>query len=410
MRIRLNIKYVALDLLLLLPITTLFQGFIPVINRALFAVVIAGFCAAILYNKFKTKEIVVFLMFLSVYVYSFFITQGMAENINEYFYLLFFIVYYMFALKNQDFFKRYCEEKKGYILNVVRIWCACVAVSLFFPSSYRDGAFYSFTENFFRSATAATFILSLILVIVAYNKKYVVYAIFPMICILGGAARTYLFVGMALCLCMYYMVMPSRKAFWLTLIPVSLAALIIISNSSIMEKIVSSLHVSSNAYYKDPIIKFTSGRSLFWEADVKAYWEGSWFEKLFGFGYNFVYDINERAINSRIWAHNDFINILLGYGLLGLICYLAVFKSLFSTFTKGRGLPKWLTVVMWVIWFFNAFMNMFYTYACATAAYPFMLLGVALFWEEKNKKEMLRRQQTAQKEGLIRAKSEVDWN
>jgi predicted membrane protein len=101
---------------------------------------------------------------------------------------------------------------------------------------------------------------------------------------------------------------------------------------------------------------------------------------------------------------------LLGYGLLGLICYLAVFKSLFSTFTKGRGLPKWLTVVMWMIWFFNAFMNMFYTYACATAAYPFMLLGVALFWEEKNKKEMLRRQQTAQKEGLIRAKSEVDWN
>lgn len=385
MRIKINVRFLVIDMLLLLPITTLFQGVVPVINRALFAVVISTLLMILLQNKFTLKEIMVLFLFLLVYVSSFLITQEIAENVNEYFYLLFSISYYLFVVKNEGFLKTYCKERKNYILNIIRIWCVCLVVSMFFPSSYSGGFFSSFTGNVFRSTAAATFVLSLILMVLAYNKRYIIYAIFPMICILGGGARTYLFVGLAICLIMYYMVMPTKKAFWLFLIPASIIVLAVVFNSSIMDRIISSLVVPENAFYKDPIVRFTSGRSLFWVADMQAYWEGSLFNKLFGFGYNYVYDVNEVTINGRIWAHNDFINILLGYGLIGLVCYLTVFRRMFHAYTYGRGIPKWLKFVVWLVWFFNAFMNMFYTYACAAASYPFILLGLSLFWEEKGK-------------------------
>lgn len=172
MRIKINVRFLVIDMLLLLPITTLFQGVVPVINRALFAVVISTLLMILLQNKFTLKEIMVLFLFLLVYVSSFLITQEIAENVNEYFYLLFSISYYLFVVKNEGFLKTYCKERKNYILNIIRIWCVCLVVSMFFPSSYSGGFFSSFTGNVFRSTAAATFVLSLILMVLAYNKRY----------------------------------------------------------------------------------------------------------------------------------------------------------------------------------------------------------------------------------------------
>ena len=109
------------------------------------------------------------------------------------------------------------------------------------------------------------------MILITKKRINIVYAIIPMFCIFSGGSRTYLAVGLAICVAMYYIITPSRRFFWVSLIPIAVVFLAIILNSSIMDKIDSSLTVSSTEYYQDPLVKFTSGRSLFWLADIKAF-------------------------------------------------------------------------------------------------------------------------------------------
>jgi O-antigen ligase len=94
------------------------------------------------------------------------------------------------------------------------------------------------------------------------------------------------------------------------------------------------------------------------------------FHKLLGNGHNFT------ILTGGHWAHNDYIEILCTYGVVGLICYL---KAVFNVFNRILHKAN-VTVIAWVIsifiWAFNAFFNMFYTYLCAELALPFMLLAL----------------------------------
>ena len=77
----------------------------------------------------------------------------------------------------------------------------------------------------------------------------------------------------------------------------------------------------------------------------------------------------------------------MNYGYIGLGCYVGVFWDMYKECTKVRGLPKWVNFSLIVIWAFNAFFNMFYTYICAVASYPFIVLGIVSFFEKNIVKE-----------------------
>ena len=288
-----------------------------------------------------------------------------------------------------NFIRQYLIENTAYLKKIVVFWDVCVIISMFFSSSYNNGFFFSFTGSVFRSATSAIFILSLILILVTKKKGNIIFAIVPLYCVFSGGSRTYLAIGLALAFVAYYIATPNRSFFLMTIIPVVVIVGIIVVNSSIMDKINRSLTVESNSFYQDPLIQFTSGRSLFWKADLKAFFDGSLINQIFGYGFNFVYDVNEIAINNRIWAHNDFIGILLNYGYVGLFCYILMFKKMFTECVSQSMCPLWLKLTLIFIWMFNAFFNMFYTYSCACASYPFVLVGVSLFWEDRIKKEKM---------------------
>mgnify|MGYP004522893567 CR=1 FL=1 len=382
-----DIDWIVLNLIILLPITTLFQAKVPIINKTIFFILIILLSYSLFVSTYKKTTIAFVFGFSIVYMLSFFFTDGVADNPNEYFYMLFFILYANYIVIKGRNIISVINGNRQHIYRVILIWNVCVLVSMFFKSSYRDGYFFSFTGNVFRSATSALFVLSLLIFIVEYNKKTILLSILPLYCIFAGGSRTYLFVGIIVFIMIYYMIVPSEKFFLVSLIPMGIILLIIICNSSIMNKINESLIVSSTDYYKDPLVKFSSGRSIFWKADLMAFFQGSIFHQIFGYGYNFVYDVNKLAINNRIWAHNDYINVLMNYGYIGLGCYVGVFWDMYKECTKVRGLPKWVNFSLIVIWAFNAFFNMFYTYICAVASYPFIVLGIVSFFEKNIVKE-----------------------
>ena len=384
---RVNLNKVVMDVILLLPLTVLFQSILPVINKVVFFLVIASLLYITIRNLHYVQEAILLLAFVVVYCFSLITTDKVADNTNEYFYLLFFMLFSSYTINRYDYIKQYLLTHVLYIKRIVVLWDLCVIVSMFFKSSYRNGYFFSFTGNVFRSATAAIFILSLILILVNEKKSNIILAAVPLFCVFSGGSRTYLAVGLALAFAAYYMAAPSRRFFWMTIIPAALVVGMIILNSSIMDKINSSLTVGANEFYQDPLIKFTSGRSLFWDADLKAFFAGDTINQLFGYGFNFVYDVNEVAIHNRIWAHNDYIGILLNYGYIGLLCYVLMFKKMFTACVSQYRFPFWMKLLLIFVWAFNAFFNMFYTYSCACASYPFVLFGVSLFWDDKMKKE-----------------------
>lgn len=380
---KINIKSSILNLIVLLPLTTLFQAYFPAINRLILVGVIGLLALSFLKYRYKKAEICIIILFIISLIWAFFVTDGVADNTNEYFYLLFFILYALFIVKNNEYFFDYCRANTKYIATIVLVWNLCVFVSLFMPSSYNQGYFYSFTGNVFRSATAATFVLALVLVIVIQNKKIAIFSIMPLFCLFSGGSRTYLVVGLAIALLILYMIAPSKRFFKMSVIPIGFVVAFILFRSSIMDKIIGSMTIASNEYYQDPLVKFTSGRSLFWSADIKAFFDGSIINQIWGYGFNYVYEVNQEAIHNRIWAHNDYLNILLNYGYVGLISYIYMFARMFGTCVKKLGIPKSLKFLMLFIWMFNAFFNMFYTYTCACASYPFILMAVSIFWEEK---------------------------
>lgn len=70
-----------------------------------------------------------------------------------------------------------------------------------------------------------------------------------------------------------------------------------------------------------------SGRLIFWSIAFESWWSSTVDEKLFGFGPGFIREILRYRIGLAIGAHNDFLDVLLSYGLVGIVL-MAV--SLFS--------------------------------------------------------------------------------
>ena len=178
---RIHINKLVMDVIVLLPLTVLFQGFVPVINKVVFFIVITGLLYIVLKSPHSLMETVVLLAFGLVYMLSFVFTGGVADNTNEYFYLLFFIIFSSYTIICYDYIKNYLVTRIPYLRKIVIIWDICVVISMFFKSSYKDGFFFSYTGNVFRSATASIFILSLILVLVTAKKSDIVWAIVPLL-------------------------------------------------------------------------------------------------------------------------------------------------------------------------------------------------------------------------------------
>lgn len=77
------------------------------------------------------------------------------------------------------------------------------------------------------------------------------------------------------------------------------------------------------------IDSFTSGRMLIWEHDLYAFFETEITNQLFGNGFNFSYIVNDIRSGVAIWAHSDFVSILLSLGFCGLLVYIYILLKVF---------------------------------------------------------------------------------
>ncbi len=396
----LNVKKVYMMILMLFPITTLFQSYLGIINKLLFGLVILLQLYILSKDKIKLGHFLIILFLALNHVWALVNTNFPLFSSNDLFYFFFWVIYSIFIVNNMNFVKQFFQKEQNYILLVIKLWTFFVSLSIFLPNSYNSEAgsitkyFTSFTDTSFRLAPTALCIMIFTLAAMVFydNKKYIIYCAVPLFCFFMGSSRTYLGISMLLFIIIWYMYCPKKSTFYLTVIPIVIIATSLVSISAMQNKI-ESVRYSSDSYF-DFWGTITNSRTVFWKSDLEAFVEQNLFKQLFGNGFNFVYEVNKLSVGVYIWGHNDFIQVLTTFGFIGLLTYLYSIRMLFSKITiNSKKVPTLLIFLIFGIWLINAFFNMMYTYICAAISLPILVLTIEYAYENKKSHIDLRDKQ-----------------
>lgn len=363
-----------LRVLLLFPVFTLLS-FVPGANTLLVVVSFALIVALILKKGISKKNFWMLAITLLSTVWNLFITGLQIINYNEVIYLGYMCTFFALITDNVFQIKQYFQKDVRYIKWICIIWNVLVLVSLPLKSSYRDGVFISFAGDTFRLSPSALFIMTLTtILIVVKGRKNIIYSIMPMLSILIGSSRTYLLLGVLCTAVNLYYVIKNKKYYLGVLGIMAALCVMIILDSSMGQKIVDSFRTST---YRSQLSIFTNGRAVFWLRDLEAYLDQSTSKLLFGCGFNFIRIINGAVLGTSergLWAHNDFLQVLITNGVVGFCVYCYAIRKMFRYYLPKQ-LPKIMRATLLFIWFFNAFFNMYFTYMCAMISLPILLVA-----------------------------------
>ena len=363
------------------PVTTLLQG-IPVfsnINR-IFLGALVVFLFLMCMKKMRKRDLMlVFLGFL-VWINSIINVNTALLNINDLIYFWMWIFFFVYLANNFESFIRYLNLETKFVKWIIVIWSLLVIVSLRYSDAYYyewgEGTYFkSFADNTFRFATTCLFIAILVGIYVNASgiKRNLVWLIIPLIGVAASGSRIYLGLVLLIMIPVFYKNV-NKKIFFLSLIPMLAAIIYIIINSNMMDKFQYVEHVGT-INNRGWLSTFTSGRTDFWSYDLEAFLDSGLLHMLLGNSVTFSYEISSAYYNSAIQAHNDFLNILLSYGIIGLYVYLCVFfRFCKSVLNKYLRIERKYIVIFALAYFINAFMNGVFAYLGATLSLPLILI------------------------------------
>ncbi|MBS5451817.1 MAG: O-antigen ligase family protein [Coriobacteriia bacterium] len=304
------------------------------------------------------------------------------EGIATYFMYAFWVLFWIYILNNRYILLKTLFKLQKSLNTVLMVWTLFTAFSFLIPSCYKLGwggerYFTSFTTDSFEIAPVALFMLALDILLFKFDgnkRKALGFSAIPLACVFAAGTRTYLVVVVIEFAILLKMMIERRGTFLLMLTLLVTAVVGIASVTNIGQKFASAMFETDDAAVFFEVL--TNGRSEFWAIDLNAFFDSDWFTMLFGHGFSFVYELNQEHIGMRLYAHNDFINILLNFGIAGMIIYFAAFLPLAGRIKNECGLGMGLLFV--AMWLFNAFFNMIYVYVVAVIGMGFLALALLL--------------------------------
>ena len=378
-----SIRKCVLLLILLFPVTSILKVYIGPLNLIVTTVTVLFIMAYYLRRGVNGRE-----LFLLVYIFLIVASNCIQYrmhfyNSNMLLYFPFYIIYYLFIGKNWGNIIEQLRKHRVFIDRILYVWNFMVALSFFIPSCYtyegEDRGFVSFAGTTFLLCPIAIFVFVLLAYqyILYRRKKYICLMVVPSLCVLLGTTRTYLVVLLCAWAIFLYAILKNKKHCFGVLILFAAVAIVIVAISPIKDKFITAAGRTETTG-QDFWYGFTSGRSIFWAYDMNAIVHNSLDKILFGNGINYLFYLNEPVFKVALWAHNDYIQILSDYGLLGLFIYVYMIYYVVRNILEGIKPSRILMCCLIMLWAFNAFFNMFYTYFCATLSFPFFVILVRI--------------------------------
>lgn len=370
---KVKIQDIVIKNMLLIAFFTLFSQFslISTINRILAFVLIALLVVSTFNNtEKKGKSVLIFLFAILLVIWSLYKTVWPIKNFNEIIYFPLWILIFNNFYDKYDTYEETLNNNINNIKTLILFWNIFVFISLIVPSSYTKSAFCSFSGSPHRFATCAfiIFVFEMLIYKKTNKKMYFYFSILSLIYILLSGARTYMVVCSLSFLTNLYAIINSKKKFVLLFIVIIIIGGFFLNNLNIMKERQTETERLTQLYKGDSIRAITSGRSVWWKIDLEHYSSEQPLNKILGCGYHYVRYINSNYYGQEIWAHNDYIQLLLTNGIFSIVLYLYVYfrfiRQAYNYSNKTKKI-KYLLLFVSIITLFNAVFNMVYTYTCA---------------------------------------------
>lgn len=343
------------------------------LNRFLFAaiffLVLVIFLVSV-HFRYCFCGIIALIGILYSYIYTENFTQYY-ENIGLMFYYPFFLLYTSALILNRNILYKVILNGQRFFFFIVYLFLFLVILSSFFSSSYfykEAGTLFfgGFVGDTFRAAPASLFIHSLVVILGTLKKKrFILYHIVLFIVYLFGSSRTYLFLGVIL-LMIHFLIFYSYKKFLFFGGIGFFCVLSFIFCFEIQLPIINKILYTFEYDDKHSFLFYlSSSRTTIWSTILSCWWElTSSMDKFLGCGIFF-------SLNSYygLWSHNDFIEILVSFGVTGLLFYLCLNFILLSQVPNIV-----IKFLLFLLWFFNAMFNMYYTYMCCLLSFPIIVI------------------------------------
>lgn len=297
------------------------------------------------------------------------IRYNVLSNILDYIYF-FTSLCWLYFLQNKEYRKKLIDEFNRYtkfsdftIYFSVVITVFCIITKIGYVKSW-DGMYYVGLSELTHTAASSLCLVNA-LILFNKNKKGFSWVSLLMMLLLSYAifetgARTYI-ISAVIIIYLYVHDAKEIKNYKHIVYPIIVVlCFIILSKSNIVDKI--NFSKTPDKYNKvDSLTQQTSGRSTFWIIDLKGFVNGDLFDKLFGHGHGYTYYLNKTYYNLNVWAHNDFIQLIVGGGIITLLLYLAELKKLSIKVLKNKRMM--LKIIFYTYYLFPAFFNGFYNYS-----------------------------------------------
>lgn len=391
-----NRKVSETDLLLIVfgiySITALTQNLWPFkINQIVVAFAILALVFATL-QRSRKLDVCIYVYLAFVMVYTLLISTSKGTNLVD-------SVYYATAFLQFLYFSRdYSWEKMAQSVNrlhkflraVVIIDLVIVLVELLNPGCYVQSwgsylYFYGWSDSAHTIAACCCLAASLAMVYFANQKPsflHVLVLAVYVFAILQTGARIYLIPSLVIPYLYFRKQMPTSFAKLVaTSVGLNLPGLFL-GNAGMLKKFLVQMNLSYQSVSNQNIpnqITFNSvsnGRGTIWKTDLTAWAQGTPVEKLFGRGFDYIYDLNMRKLGLAIGGHSDYVMILVCAGVVGLVCYLILTVRFLRRCCRGQDILTALPIVGCML--IPAFMNGFYFYYPYFASFLLMVLAVKM--------------------------------
>ena len=325
---------------------------------------------SIIIKTLKSIDVIFFVSFFCVILISFFISHGDLSVIIENITNLTFCGMFIWKFSEQSLRKRLFivfQKHKKSIFIFLFIFIIITAISFVLPTSFEESLqeqrFRGFSD--FGSSLAGNLIFWQVLILNYFVDKKPTYKelflyLLPFALLSTTGNRTYFISGIIISVGI--IILRMRNFTIIRFAPLLIVWLgpRIFMRTSIFNRFIttgSNIYISTNK-----IEALSSGRLIWWKIDLNQFLSSNVFYKIFGHGFDYVYKINYQYYGLYIFAHNDYIMLLLSMGIIGLSFYLLLFGRFFKNilcFNKSR-LCKFLLFLIMLAFINQSFLIGFY--------------------------------------------------
>lgn len=330
--------------------------------------------------KSKKKMVIVLALF-SLYVFYIITLRGIGSVLNLYFYSYIFLFSVELFCIDENFrqnFTMYFNNNSKRFLIYAYIIFILILYSILYKNGYRkdsSGAFFLYGP-FSLPHTLAYIMLVLYCGISLYDKENkkmiaIIAKFFAVVCIMLSAVRSAT-IGLIILMFidLFSMKSKSKKSIIIFIAIIGFIYVYtqtdMIKNSPLMIKTQYASNVGGSA---------SSGREIYREIALKAYMNDSnVLHRFLGVGIEGVTNYIYEAIHVRIQAHNDYVNTLVGYGILGLFIFVLLQIKVCKNFKSNNN-----GLIFFIFIFLLGFYNGFVFYVMLTSSLPV----IVVFFEQK---------------------------